>query len=95
MLGGRLSVETCVVGRAVVHGNLCGWEGGCPTLSIEGCTVLCYNNQHNSPQHQPGAKYHLDFHSHFVDCSKQDTATTFEHMWVVMDKHIAAYGLTP
>ena len=66
--------------------------GDNPTLSIEGCT-LQYHNKHYDPRRHPERKkMRLDFHSHFADFSKQDAATTFEHMCDMFDTHERNHG---
>ena len=59
------------------------------TLSIEGC-VLQYHVQFENTR-----KIRMDFHSHFADFSKQDTATTFEHMCDMFERHIERNGPFP
>ena len=62
------------------------------TLSIEGC-ILQYHVKHDCTEHVNEEKnIRMDFHSHFADFSKQDAATTFEHMCDMFERHIHLQG---
>lgn len=62
------------------------------TLSIEGCTLQHHKNNNNITDNNSASKVIFDFHSHFSDYSKQDTATTFEHICAMFKIHEEVHG---
>ena len=65
------------------------------TLSIEGCTLQYHNKSVHVNDSNLEKTIRMDFHSHFSDHSRQDAATTFEHMCVMLDKHRDCHGPFP
>ena len=62
------------------------------SLSIEGCTLQYHIKSESNDTSQNNGTIKMDFHSHFADYSRQDAATTFEHMCVMLDNHISIHG---
>ena len=65
------------------------------TLSIEGCTLQYHEKLSNYRRPAQRSKIYLDFHSHFADYSRQDAATTFEHISCMFEHHIQRHGPFP
>ena len=65
------------------------------TLSIEGCILQYHLNHNKRKQASEDKSIRMDFHSHFADFSKQDAATTFEHMSKMIENHIENHGSFP
>ena len=66
--------------------------GDNPTLSIEGCTLQYHEDTNASLDEDDQSKLSFDFHSHFSDYSKQDAATTFEHICAMFKVHEQVHG---
>ena len=68
--------------------------GDNPTLSIEGCTLQYHkylpSSTNTTKEHESFIAF--DFHSHFADFSRQDAATTFEHMCSMFKVHESIHG---
>ena len=62
------------------------------TLSIEGCTLQYHKKAIVTNDMLDNSIVKMDFHSHFSDHSRQDAATTFEHMCVMLDNHRDKHG---
>ena len=69
--------------------------GDNPTLSIEGCTLQYHKDNVTFTDNNTPSKLFFDFHSHFSDYSKQDAATTFEHMCAMFKVHEQVHGPIP
>ena len=65
------------------------------TLSIEGCTLQYHQPQPDTNKEVNPLNPVMDFHSHMSDYSRQDAATTFEHMCVMFDHHQHRHGTFP
>ena len=65
------------------------------TLSIEGCTLKYHSAQRVVNSSENSSQIKMDFHSHFSDFSRQDAATTFEHMCSMIDNHVERNGRLP
>ena len=65
------------------------------SLSIEGCTLQYHKNPRDNEITENESNIKMDFHSHFADYSRQDAATTFEHMCVMLENHISVHGPLP
>ena len=65
------------------------------TLSIEGCTFHYHKSNSFTTVETCESENRFDFHSHMADYSRQDAATTFEHMCAMLDSHISRYGQLP
>ena len=61
------------------------------TLSIEGCTLQYHISNNELSTRATQSSTHLDFHSHFADYSRQDAATTFDHMNAMFKSHISRH----
>ena len=66
--------------------------GDNPTLSIEGCTLQYHDHDESLQNSSSQPVTRMDFHSHFADFSRQDAATTFEHICSMLDNHISRVG---
>ena len=62
------------------------------SLSIEGCTLQYHGKHSKTSGSHVRIKTVLDFHSHFADYSRQDAATTFDHICRMFDNHISRHG---
>ena len=62
------------------------------TLSIEGCTLQYHKPISPDDGEEKDSIIAFDFHSHFADFSKQDAATTFEHMCSMFSTHESVNG---
>ena len=62
------------------------------TLSIEGCTLQYHKRTSNTNDQPCEYEIRTDFHSHMADFSRQDAATTFEHMCSMLEVHTSRHG---
>ena len=63
------------------------------TLSIEGCTLQYHTVVNSDSGNLNNSSINLDFHSHFADYSRQDAATTFDHMNAMFRNHVERHGV--